>query len=97
MRNWLKLQPCRLLDGHPDGSDLVAPGVVAVYPFDVPQLDEMLGRMRRYTERGKRKTDLADASLCWLAWRTGLREILTTDAGDFGRYRLPDGSALRML
>ena len=72
-------------------------GGVTVYPFDVRHLCEMLGWMRRYTEQGKREMDLADASLCWLAWDTGLREIMTTDAADFGRYRLPDGSALRML
>jgi predicted nucleic acid-binding protein len=38
-----------------------------------------------------------DASLIWLAHETGLREIMTTDANDFNRYRLPDGGALRLL
>jgi len=35
--------------------------------------------MRRYSERGKREMDLADASLYWLAAETGLTEILTVD------------------
>jgi hypothetical protein len=72
-------------------------GGVSVYPFDVQHLGDMIDWMRRYTERDKREMDLADASLCWLAWGTGLREIMTVDVGDFGRYRLPDGSAFRLL
>jgi hypothetical protein len=41
--------------------------------------------------------DLADASLLWLAHETGLREIMTIDVNDFGRYRLPGGDALTLL
>jgi len=36
-------------------------------------------------------------ALIWLALETGLREIMTTDVNDFGRYRLPNGSALTLL
>jgi hypothetical protein len=43
--------------------------------------------MRRYAERYKRDMDLADASLLWLAHETGMRDIMTTDAKDFLRYR----------
>ena len=72
-------------------------GGATVYPFDVQPLGDVIDWMRRYTEQSKREMDLADASLCWLAWDTGLREIMTVDAADFGRYRLPDGSGFRML
>ena len=51
----------------------------------------------RYTERGKREMDFADASLYWLAAETGIRDILTIDVSDFGRYRLPDGQAFNLL
>ena len=43
--------------------------------------------MRRYGASSRREMDLADASLIWLAHETGLREIMTTDANDFSRYR----------
>ncbi len=72
-------------------------GGVQVFPFDAAHLGVMLPWMRRYTERHKREMDLADASLLWLAVETGLREIMTTDIKDFGRYRLPDGAALVVL
>ena len=72
-------------------------GGATVYPFDIQHLGDMIDWMRRYTEQSKREVDLADASLCWLAWDTGLREIMTVDAADFGRYRLPDESGFRML
>ena len=72
-------------------------GGATVYPFDIQHLGDMIDGMRRYTEQRKREMDLADASLCWLAWDTGLREIMTVDAADFGRHRLPDGSGFRML
>jgi predicted nucleic acid-binding protein len=39
--------------------------------------------MRRYSERGKREMNLADASLYWLAAETGLTEILTVDVSIF--------------
>jgi predicted nucleic acid-binding protein len=45
----------------------------------------------------KRDMDLADASLLWLAHETGLREIMTVDAKDFARYRLPGREALTLL
>lgn len=72
-------------------------GGVAVYPFDVFHLNEMVDWMRQYTERYKREMDFADASLVWLANETGIKEIMTIDNKDFSRYRLPDGRALRLL
>ena len=66
-------------------------GGAVVYPFEPAHLDEIVRWMRRYSERGKREMDLADASLYWLAAETGLTEILTVDVSDFSRYRLPRG------
>jgi uncharacterized protein len=48
-------------------------------------------------EAGKREMDLADASLHWLAVETGVTEIMTVDATDFSRYRLPRGKAFTLL
>jgi len=63
-------------------------GGVVVYPFEPHDLGQILAWMRRYTERGKREMDLADASLCWLAVETGVTQIMTSDVIDFSRYRL---------
>jgi predicted nucleic acid-binding protein len=65
-------------------------GAVQVYPFDTAHLMVMVPWMRRYGTSARREMDLADASLIWLAHETGLREIMTTDANDFSRYRLPE-------
>ena len=72
-------------------------GGAQVYPFEPNHLGDMIDWMRRYTERSKREMDFADASLYWLAVETGVRDILTIDVADFGRYRLPDGRAFNIL
>jgi hypothetical protein len=72
-------------------------GGAQVFPFDASHLAVMMPWMRRYSERYKRDMDLADASLLWLAHETGMREIMTLDAKDFLRYRLPCGAALELL
>ncbi len=72
-------------------------GGVIVYPFEALDLAQMLPWMRRYSERGKREMGLADASLCWLAAETGVTEIMTVDAADFSRYRLPRNNAFILL
>lgn len=72
-------------------------GGVAVYPFDVFHLNEMVDWMRQYTEKYKREMDFADASLVWLASETGIEEIMTIDNKDFARYRLPDGRAFHLF
>jgi uncharacterized protein len=72
-------------------------GGVSVYPFDARQLGPMIEWMQRYTERGKRAMDLADATLYWLATETGITDILTVDIADFRRYRLPNGRSFRVL
>lgn len=72
-------------------------GGVIVYPFEPRHLAEVIGWMEHYTEPGKREMDLADASLYWLSNETGIREIMSVDARDFARYRLPDGQAFSIL
>jgi len=71
-------------------------GGAQVYPFDAHHLADMVGWMRRYTDR-KREMDFADASLYWLACETGVTEIMTVDNADFNRYRLPDGGRFSLL
>ena len=68
-----------------------------MYTFEPHHLADMVRWMQRYTEPGKREMDLADASLCWLAAETGITDIMTVDAADFSRYRLPDGRAFVLL
>jgi predicted nucleic acid-binding protein len=72
-------------------------GGAVVYPFEPADLGDIVRWMRRYSERGKREMDLADASLYWLAAETGLTDILTVDVSDFSRYRLPRGKAFNLL
>ena len=72
-------------------------GGAVVYPFEPAHLGDIVRWMRRYSERGKREMDLADASLYWLAAETGLTEILTVDVSDFSRYRLPRGKPFTLL
>jgi uncharacterized protein len=71
-------------------------GGVLAYTFEAADLGDMIPWMEKYTKRGGREMDLADASLCWLAAATGNMEIMTTDLADFSRYRLPDGSAFTL-
>jgi uncharacterized protein len=72
-------------------------GGALVYPFETHHLGDMVRWMQRYTERGKREMDLADASLYWLAHEIGVTEIMTVDVRDFSRYRLPDGQRFTLL
>jgi predicted nucleic acid-binding protein len=50
--------------------------------------------IRKYADRD---IDLADAALIWLANRTGVRHILTTDRADFGVYRLKGGKRFELV
>jgi hypothetical protein len=71
-------------------------GGAQVYPFEARHLPDMIEWMRKYTDR-KREMDLADASLYWLACETGITDIMTVDAADFQRYRLPRGTRFSPL
>lgn len=72
-------------------------GGALVYAFEASDLTDIVPWMERYTKRGGREMDFADASLFWLAVQTGVRDILTTDLADFSRYRLPDGKRFDVL
>jgi hypothetical protein len=72
-------------------------GGTLVCPFESHHLGAMIPWMQRYSERGKREMDLADASLYWLAVETGITEIMTVDVSDFSRYRLPNGQSFALL
>ena len=75
----------------------VARGGVSIFPFDTPDLLDMIPLMQRYTEPPRTDVDLADATLLWLAAQTGVTRIMTIDVRDFLRYRLPDGRAFELL
>ena len=53
----------------------------ALEPVDLPGLAALI---RKYADR---PMDLADASLVWLAEKTGLTDIITIDRADFAVYR----------
>jgi predicted nucleic acid-binding protein len=71
-------------------------GGALVYPFDAQHLHDIVGWMRKYSDR-RREMDLADASLYWLACETGVTDVMTVDEADFARYRLPDGRRFTRL
>jgi predicted nucleic acid-binding protein len=75
----------------------VAAGAIVVFPFPQEALEEMVPVMLRCTDRPRSETDLADATLVWLANDTGVLSVMTTDVRDFSRYRLPDGRAFEIL
>lgn len=75
----------------------IAAGALSVYPFEPEALEAMVELMSRYTEAPRTEMDLADASLVWLAADTGVSRVMTMDARDFSRYRLPDGRAFEIL
>ena len=63
--------------GHVKG--LVTIG--ALEPADLPRLAALI---RKYADR---PMDLADASLVWLAEKTGVTDIIAIDRADFAMYR----------
>lgn len=58
-------------------------------PADLPSLAAM---MRKYADR---PMDLADASLVWLAEKTGITDIITIDRADFAVYRTSKRKAFK--
>jgi len=59
---------------------------VSVHAFDADDVPIMSEWIERYSER--REMDFADATLVWLAHRSGCERIMTTDVRDFSRYRI---------
>ena len=80
---------CHLIPSH-----LVPPflrwAAVAVELHELPAaaIADITARIEKYHDL---PMDLADASLVWLADRTGATDILTLDERDFGVYRLSGG------
>lgn len=64
--------------------------------IDIPS-EELGGVIRAMEKYADRPMDLADASLVWLAGRSGVREVLTLDAGDFATFRTPRGKPFKDL
>lgn len=71
--------------GHEHGLVQVA----ALEPADLPGLAALI---RKYADR---PMDLADASLVWLAERTGVTDIVTVDRADFAVYRTSKRKAFK--
>ena len=72
----------------------VEAGGTALVDSPPAELGEVIGLMEKYADR---PMDLADASLVWLGARTGVREILTLDAADFGVFRTRQGKPFKNL
>lgn len=73
--------------------DSVGPrlAVVEVPVLSYPDLAATIGK---YSDR---EVDFADASLVWLAERSGLRRILTVDVSDFSTFRLSGGKRFELI
>ncbi len=65
--------------------------IAALTPDDLPGLSKM---MRKVADR---PMDLADASLVWLANKTGLTDVITIDRADFSVYRTASRKPFRNL
>lgn len=65
--------------------------VVEVPVLSYPDLAATIGK---YSDR---EVDFADASLVWLAERSGLRRILTVDVSDFSTFRLSGGKRFELI
>jgi predicted nucleic acid-binding protein len=70
----------------------VEAGGVELIELPAGELADVIRSMEKYLDR---PMDLADASLVWLAGRSGVREILTVDAGDFATFRTPQGKPFK--
>ena len=64
--------------------------------IDVPVLSypDLAATIGKYADR---EVDFADASLVWLAERSGLRRILTVDVSDFSTFRLSSGKRFELV
>lgn len=71
--------------GHEKGLVTIA----ALEPVDLPGLAKLI---RKYADR---PMDLADASLVWLAEKTGVTDIITIDRADFAVYRTRKGKSFK--
>ncbi len=63
--------------------------IAALTPADLPGLTALI---RKYADR---PMDLADASLVWLAEKTGVTDIISIDRADFAVYRTSKRKAFK--
>jgi len=67
---------------------------LAVIEVPVPSYPDLAATIGKYADR---EVDFADASLVWLAERSGLRQILTVDVSDFSTFRLGNGKRFELV
>ena len=67
---------------------------LAVVEVPVLSYPDLAATMEKYSDRD---VDFADASLVWLAERSGLRKILTVDVSDFSTFRLGTGKRFELI
>ena len=67
---------------------------LAVVEVPVVSYPDLAATIRKYADR---EVDFADASLVWLAERSGLRRILTVDVADFSTFRLSNGKRFELV
>lgn len=72
----------------------VARSGLIVEAIFVTDLDELIALLTKYADRDM---DFADASLIWLADKTGIADILTLDRKDFAVYRTSSGKAFKQV
>lgn len=90
------VETCHFLD--PEGKiqllDLAQSPRLRTLELPIDAYSEVGTAIRKYADRD---IDFADAALIWLANRTGVRHILTTDMADFGVYRLMGGKRFELV
>jgi predicted nucleic acid-binding protein len=67
---------------------------LAVVEVPVLSYPDLAATIRKYDDR---EVDFADASLVWLAERSGIRKILTVDVSDFSTFRLSSGKRFELI
>ena len=67
---------------------------LAVIEVPVQSYPDLAATIGKYSDR---EVDFADASLVWLAERSGLRQILTVDVSDFSTFRLSSGKRFELV
>ena len=67
---------------------------LAVIEVPAVSYPELAATIDKYADR---EVDFADASLVWLAERSGLRQILTVDVSDFSTFRLSNGKRFDLV
>ena len=74
--------------------DWVKEGSLAVVEVPVSAYAELAGTIGKYSDHN---VEFADAALLWLADKSGIRRILTTDRRDFHVFRFKDGKRFDLI